>query len=183
MGILTLEDVRKQKYELNRPSLKNLSNMKDIVGVEIGVEYGVNAEDILSKYDIKKLYLIDPYSLFVTVAGTISGQNGSRIKRLAHEYLKDYRDKIEWIEEYSWNVVDKIPDELDFIYIDGAHTKEPVFKDLIAYYPKVRSGGLFSGHDYAGRAPGVMEAVDEFFETIPEKLNYGGKWDWWCIKQ
>lgn len=179
---MTPERLEVLRSELDRPSLKNLKDWKDIVGVEIGVQYGINAKDILMNYDIKTLYLVDPYTLFLSASeGKITGQNNPKIKKIAHEYLKEYEDKIVWIEEFSWNAVDLIPNELDFVYIDGDHRKEAVERDLKLYYPKVRSGGLFCGHDFDKRAPGVMQAVNGFLKG--KQIFSGGKWDFWHFKE
>ena len=104
-------------------------------------QYGINARDILEKYDIKKLYLVDPYIRFKNTNGKITESEG---KELAEEYLKEFEDKIVWIYKLSCDAVNDIPDDLDFVYIDGGHTYEVVKKDLELYYPKVKSGGLFS---------------------------------------
>jgi len=179
---MKFEELEKLKNELDRPSLNNLKNWKDIIGVEIGVQYGINARDILEKYDIKTLYLVDPYTLYPAVSGAVAGEDSDKVESIAHEYLKDFNDKIVWIKEFSWNAVNLIPDNLDFVYIDGDHRYEPVLRDLKLYYPKVRSGGLFAFHDYASRAPGVKQAVDEFFKD-KEKIYSGGKWDAWIFKE
>ena len=36
----------------------------------------------------------------------------------------------------------------DFIYLDGDHDYANVKKELFAYWPKVRPGGVLAGHDY-----------------------------------
>jgi hypothetical protein len=51
---------------------------------------------------------------------------------------------------------------LDFVFIDASHKYEDVKKDLVAWYPKVKSGGIFAGHDYPSWHE-VVKAVDEFF--------------------
>ncbi|MGH7137350.1 MAG: class I SAM-dependent methyltransferase, partial [Pirellulales bacterium] len=56
---------------------------------------------------------------------------------------------------------------LDFVYIDAAHAYEAVREDLRLWYPKVRSQGIFAGHDFLdGDRPegefGVRRAVLEF---------------------
>jgi len=157
------------RSELDRPALRTLKGKKNLVGAEIGVQYGINARDILEKYDIKTLYLIDPYI--------------DLTDELAKEYLNKFKDKIVWIKKLSWNAVNDIPNNLDFVYIDGDHNYEAVKKDLEMYYPKVKKGGLFSGHDYANRAPGVVKAVNEFFANKKEAIYSGGRWDWFIFKE
>jgi hypothetical protein len=51
---------------------------------------------------------------------------------------------------------------LDFVFIDGSHEYEDVKEDIYYWYPKVKRGGIISGHDYTNY-PGVKKAVDEFF--------------------
>lgn len=57
---------------------------------------------------------------------------------------------------------------LDCVYIDANHSYEAVMQDLRHWWPKVRSGGLVSGHDYynsigAGHYCEVEKACLEFF--------------------
>jgi hypothetical protein len=51
----------------------------------------------------------------------------------------------------------------NFIYIDGyAHTGQEGGKTLEDWWPKLRSGGLFAGHDYAPKYQPTIDAVDRF---------------------
>ena len=59
---------------------------------------------------------------------------------------------------------------IDGIFIDAAHEYENVKKDLELWYPKVKSGGYFCGHDYSPGWPGVMQAVDQFFTDKPNEI-------------
>ena len=53
-----------------------------------------------------------------------------------------------------------VPDgNLDFVFIDANHSYEGALADINAWTPKVRKGGLISGHDY--NWPTVMRAVDD----------------------
>jgi len=64
------------------------------------------------------------------------------------------------------------PDEFfSFVYLDARHDEESVREDLLAWYPKLRVGGLFSGHDYVDLDTalndfGVKTAVDEFARYV-----------------
>jgi hypothetical protein len=50
---------------------------------------------------------------------------------------------------YSEDVADQYPNyAFDWVYIDAGHDYQNCKKDLEAWYPKVRHGGLFSGDDY-----------------------------------
>lgn len=63
-------------------------------------------------------------------------------------------------------------DYFDFIYLDADHSYDFVKRNLEEWYPKVKKGGLFAGHDYIngtmgdGTVFGVKKAVDEFVEDI-----------------
>jgi len=59
-------------------------------------------------------------------------------------------------------------DSLDFVFIDASHDYENVKKDIELWYPKVKSKGILSGHDYTDNWPDVISAVNEF----SQKNNY-----------
>ena len=131
---------------------------KDLVGVEIGVGKGKHAERMLKKLPIKKLYLVD-------VDECIEAQG--RVYR--------FNDKIKWIIKKSAYATKDIPNNLDFVYIDGSHSYKDVKKDLERYYPKLKEGGILCGHDF-GQQP-VGKAVWEFSVKI-NKLFEMREWDW-----
>jgi len=55
---------------------------------------------------------------------------------------------------------------LDFVFLDAAHDYENVKADIVAWRPKVKSGGYLGGHDYQLLFPGVMKAVQEEFRQF-----------------
>lgn len=56
---------------------------------------------------------------------------------------------------------------LDWVYIDADHHYEAVKRDILAWLPKVRKGGIIAGHDYAAYPTfGVIEAVTEIFPRV-----------------
>jgi predicted O-methyltransferase YrrM len=53
---------------------------------------------------------------------------------------------------------------VDFVLIDAEHTYAEVKKDILAWLPKVKNGGIIAGDDYNPASfPGVIKAVHEIF--------------------
>lgn len=50
---------------------------------------------------------------------------------------------------------------VDFVFIDGAHDYDNVRADICAWLPKVKPGGVLSGHDYGPGWPMVEVAVQD----------------------
>jgi hypothetical protein len=160
-------------YWFTRPMTKfmiDYFHIEPLTGVEIGVEYGLNAKTMLVHLPLEKLYLIDPY------------QDDDVMYREAKNYLARYEDKITFIRKTSEAAIGDIPDALDFVYIDGSHTYEAVKKDIELLYPKVRAGGVIGGHDFWANEIGVCRAVLKFAENSHVQLQ-GKLTDWWVVKQ
>jgi predicted O-methyltransferase YrrM len=73
--------------------------------------------------------------------------------------------------EFSKKVLDK---SIDFIYIDGNHQYSSVKEDLILWIPKIKNGGIVSGHDYEW--PTVKQALNEVFHKNPDYTFLDGSW-------
>lgn len=71
--------------------------------------------------------------------------------------------------------------EAELIYIDGSHLYEDVKADILAYWPKLKSGGVMFGDDYHA-FDGVQKAVQEF--VISRGLQWEVREDnFWIIKK
>jgi len=82
----------------------------------------------------------------------------------------------------SWAMSKHFADNtVDVVFIDADHAYESVKKDIISWLPKVRNGGVLSGHDYR-RGNTVSQAVDELNRTVlspngtPVQLGKGSVW-------
>ena len=83
-----------------------------------------------------------------------------------------------------------LSDSLDWVYIDANHTYEAVSEDIDLWLPKVRPGGVISGHDYSPNprnsnvhAYGVNRAVNEAFGEIIGLTGESFYKTWYTIKQ
>jgi hypothetical protein len=81
----------------------------------------------------------------------------------------ELQDYIKPIRMESVEASKQFKDEsIDFIHIDAAHDYDNVLKDIKAWYPKVKRGGLVTGDDYGW--DGVYRAVNDFFGV--ENITY-----------
>ena len=67
-------------------------------------------------------------------------------------------------------------DSVDVIFLDAGHSAQAVIKDIAAWLPKMKNGGIMAGHDYHAWK-GVKEAVDGAFDK-PDKVEN----DCWFVK-
>lgn len=77
-------------------------------------------------------------------------------------------DLVTPIKGFSWDMAEQFDDGyFDFVFIDADHSYPAVQKDIAAWLPKVRDGGILAGHDYGNTYhPGVKVAVDEVFKDV-----------------
>jgi len=164
--------------------LKSLHHTTGLIGAEIGVHVARNSYNIATLLPIQKLYLIDPYGAYTQdgVATNLENTNTKYIEQIAHKRMRRFGDKIVWIKDYSSNATNRLPDNLDFVYIDGNHEYVFVMEDIELYYPKVRKGGVIGGHDFDGSNRGVARASIEFADKHHLEL-LGGKIDWFIVKE
>jgi len=158
---------------------KTIFGNRPIIAVEIGADKGKNALNVLRTLSIKKIYLIDPYENYEER----SKKEMSSAEIEAKKRLKPYKNKIIWIKKFSDKAFKDIPNEIDFIYIDGNHEYEYVKKDIENYYPKIKKGGILAGHDISNPkyGKGIIKALMEF--SIKNNLIFEiSRTDWWIIK-
>jgi len=175
----------KDQHEI-RPMIKYIkdNNSNDpLTGCEIGVWQGNNALSILTNLNIETLYLVDPWKKHRIHNNRLFSQDKMDIVLMkAVARLMPFEDKWRMIRTTSSEGVKHVPDNLDFLYIDTLHTYKSCKQDIGFWYPKVKPGGVFGGHDYDNCTMGVVVAVDEFVEANNLELHQNGM-DWWIVKK
>jgi hypothetical protein len=77
------------------------------------------------------------------------------------------RPLVRLVRECSWLAVAGFDDAFfDFVFIGASHDAESVAKDLDAWLPKVRGGGIIAGHDYSYAS--VRDAVHARLADVRE---------------
>lgn len=191
------EDVKSRN---DLPALIDSMGLK--TGVELGVWRGENSEFLLTHSSLSKLWSIDAWCDDTEVVKATFKKD--KIKDGAIE--KYYQETLEKLKKYgersgvlrgiSWEQAKKFDDgSLDFVYVDASHRYSGVSYDLLAWWPKVRMGGLFAGHDYMYKYRyEVMEAVNGFLceeqqilHITTDDMRPDGSAcappTWWCVKE
>lgn len=173
--------LQKQSHRLREtgegPTPTDRNDMLSVIGikgkkcVEIGVERGHYSQKILAENPVS-LILVDPWchqdeKIYPNDTSNVSNDEAERrFREVMNTVGKDQRVTVQ--RAFSTQAV-KIHENasLDFVYIDAIHTKEAVYEDMCAWWPKVKPGGWLCGHDY--QFQGVIDAVKEF--TTKENLK------------
>tara|TARA_R110000787_G_scaffold113385_1_gene222597 strand:- start:2789 stop:3325 length:537 start_codon:yes stop_codon:yes gene_type:complete len=161
----------------HRTELNKLMPKRKLIGAEVGVAEGLNANDMLTNWNLKKLYLVDAWECMPTHTGDAASDqkwhdlNHKNVLRL----MEMHKGKFKILRGLSTAMAKNVIDEsLDFVYIDCDHSYEGVMKDLESWTPKVKKGGVIAGHDYLNPVYYVNKAVKDFTKgkykaiTIPE---------------
>lgn len=143
------------------PYIKRLG--EKVKGIEIGTCRAESTAYLLEKCpNINLLTTIDPYKGYQDWNGEITQETVDRFRTIAQKNLERFKKRVVMLRDQSVNAADKFEDEsVDFIFVDGDHSYDATLADCIRYYPKLKKGGLFCGHDYSS-IQGVKDAVDEF---------------------
>jgi hypothetical protein len=125
---------------------------------EIGSEAGYNAQLMLKAYPDTFLHVIDSYELEQTPDEML-------------QRTKPFKDRVKFTRKRSIEAAKDYPDNFfDYIYIDAGHDYKSVTEDITAWYPKVKMGGMVSGHDWWFED--VRRAVIDYMHHTPQRL-YG----------
>lgn len=146
-----------------------ISKFENPVGLEIGTDIGETARYLLSTRKDLLLHCIDPYANYIDWNGNNLNDRSSVYDRMKSN-LESYKDRYVLHKTTSDSVANTFEDEsFDFIFVDGLHEYDQVLKDCKNYYPKVKTNGLFCGHDFK-TIQGVNKAVVEFADSIKKEI-------------
>ncbi|MFM6924052.1 MAG: O-methyltransferase [Ferruginibacter sp.] len=110
--------------------------------VEIGVYEGVNTVTIAgAMHPQGKLTGIDPF-----FKGRLGICYHEKIARYALDKAK-LLQKVKLIAKFSFDAADEVPNDIDFIFIDGDHSYEGFTRDWNDWSAKVKINGIIALHD------------------------------------
>lgn len=150
------------------------------VFVELGAWKGKSTAfivtEIINRGSDCKFYTVDSFKGFnecsdkaevdIYGAHNLGGLYAEYLANTAH--LKDHYTTL--VSESDLATTWFADGSVDSIFIDAGHSYESVTKDLNAWLPKMKKGGMMSGHDYMTFA-GVHNAVNDFFPKLDKVEN------------
>jgi predicted O-methyltransferase YrrM len=158
-------------------------------GAEIGVAGGQNIKHLLENCShIEKLYGIDSYSpdSFDMKHINVNKEFGSfeGLFKEVNLMLSQFGDRTQLIRKTSSDALKEFLDEsLDFIFLDANHEFDSVYSDISSWFPKIKKGGIFMGHDWDhGNFPGTTKAVKKYFANIKIETFSAPYHIWYVVK-
>ena len=166
----------------------------NLIGVEVGVCRGHNAKTIRDYLHPQMLILVDAWNESVSrCEGLTPGYTHDENMLCTYQHFATDIDVI-IIKGLSCDVAKLLRGKVDFVYVDARHPA--ALDDIKCWYPLVRDGGVFGGHDYNMKS--VSGAVSVFFTDCLNKVSIGWREgdakveddgvvryqgiDWWVVK-
>lgn len=155
----------------------DLAKMAYGVAAELGVAAGEYSATLLERGDIAVLYSIDRWA----------DHHDEKEYQCACKRLSEFGCRSRIVRASFSEAVNKFPDEyFSLVYIDGyAHTGQDGGRTLRDWWPKLKSGGIFAGHDYSPQFQPTIDAVDVFAAEHGLKVNLttdDALPSWWVVK-
>jgi hypothetical protein len=167
----------KQTYHIVEKIVRDNGVLK---GAEIGVKEGGLSAHLLQTFNLLEWISIDSWAVYNEKWCVSQEQMDEMYKRVCDKlaiYIPRTCIKRMTSVEASHTIEDHY---LDMVYIDANHSYEFVKEDLCIWYPKIKVGGIISGHDYSStRKKSVQRAVNEFFEEKSLTLHLEKCNVWW----
>eukprot|EP00439_Symbiodinium_sp_Y106_P086132 s102_g31.t1 len=196
---VSLGDLRSQD-DLRVKTLSTLiarlraSSPRSLRMVEIGVHHGEVAVGLLQRHPSLQYLGIDPYpgeygNMRVRRGSGDFGDSANfrrtaaRLRRFGHRARLCRRHSSQVARAGAMRACQaRWPAKhLGLVFIDGAHDFRSVAADIQHWAPRVRPGGVVSGHDYRlGEAFNVVRAVHRFLPAN-RHLQLGPDGVWWWI--
>eukprot|EP00933_Yihiella_yeosuensis_P030664 TRINITY_DN24279_c1_g3_i1.p1 TRINITY_DN24279_c1_g3~~TRINITY_DN24279_c1_g3_i1.p1 ORF type:complete len:301 (-),score=31.63 TRINITY_DN24279_c1_g3_i1:59-961(-) len=168
--------------------------------VEVGVqrgEFSIGLLELMHGTDrygsVNAFYLVDPWREQSLYDDDANVPNKDQFRNMATvmEQAVSFWNKVRFVQLGSTEAARLFDAEsVDFIYLDGRHEYCGVVDDLLAWWPKLKIGGIMGGDDYGWSTMwvqcqngsriegGVKRAVKAILEPLTpvHDIGHGGQW-------
>jgi hypothetical protein len=173
---------------VNRSDLAFECNRRSLLGiaVEVGVAEGWLSEENLKNWKGAQYVMVDPWRKmpeWTDLEHLKQSDLDFQYNEIVRKHGNNPRLKI--MRTTSETAAKTFADgSLDWVYLDANHRYDFILADLGYWYPKVKPGGIISGHDYE-EGYGVKPAVADFVKDKGLTVNVTEeKWcpSFWIVK-
>jgi hypothetical protein len=161
-------------------------------GAEIGVFKGQLSALLLHALPALKLYMVDSwapteeqpeaYKACGDFHALLPGDRQEMAYRKALTAIQFAMQRAVILRMDSVAAAARVDDgSLDFVFIDGDHSYDGCWRDILHWTPKLKKGGLLCGHDYdhpLKPAFGVKRAVDAAVSAYGWSVEFGKDMTW-----
>ena len=164
------------KLNINRIDLikKITRGFPDGYGAEIGSFKGEFAKEIVENWG-GNLFMVDVWRGLGDEYKDASNHNiHTNAYAEAMKSIEGHEDRAVMVRGTSQVVSEMFEDDcFDFVYIDGDHSPDQVYKDAVNMFDKMKDGGVILFDDYLWEMNGIVTkiGVDKFLE------EYKGKYE------
>lgn len=144
--------------------------------VEVGCKEGRTTGHILKNVPDSRVIAIDPWmkqeASTDPTKETYDAWDFEKIEREFWANVGEHRERCQMLRTTSEDAARTFSetglnvDGTDLVFIDALHDYEHVKQDIALWWPKVRIGGMLTGHDFNHKWPGVERAVAESFNLM-----------------
>lgn len=172
--------------DINIPAGDIITHLFDknqtLMGAEIGCHFGFTSKMLLKWFPNLTLYMVDPWGInnveyssdkhHVVYPREDKKEFWDKIYEIAMCKIEFAKDRAKILRGKSETECLKVEDEsLDFVFIDGNHSKKNTYEDIVMWNKKVKKNGYIVGHDY--NLDTVRDAIDEYVANNNIKLEMG----------
>ena len=143
--------------------------------VEVGSMDGIST--LMFANFVETVYSVDYYDYIVPETGRIPEHDQLFVdsERMFIERTKDVPNIIKIRKSSVEAAKDFTDGSLDAVYIDAAHDEDSVREDIKTWRPKIKPGGILSGHDYVLPFMGKLLNEEGFLKiTVSPDTS-------WCV--
>lgn len=173
-------------------ALRHLAKMvpADGIIVEVGSMFGKSAVSWATYSAASKIYCVDTFIEDYNVGHDIPDETCQQmnfpLSKITYDILKIFTENTKSfnnilpIRGYSPNEVTVPEDKIDLFFLDASHTNPNDWENIQHYLPKMKIGGIISGHDYDPiQFPDVVENVARLREMMRSDISlYQGSSVW-----
>lgn len=147
--------------------------------VEVGCKEGRTTGHILKTVPDSRVIAIDPWMAQEKSADPTKETYGDwDFQKIEREFCENTGanitgalvysgERLTFLRQTSEQAAQNLKgNEYDLIFIDALHDYEHVKQDIALWWPRVRVGGMLTGHDFNHKWPGVERAVAESFNLM-----------------